>query len=357
MKTLVVITFICLFTSISEAQIKAIQAKKIAINFDKTIHLVFDEEIKYFNKGSEDILCSKVDEVPNILKIKANNENFTEETNITAITNSGLFYSFSIGYKKLIDKSTILYVEHDSTVIPEQLPISTSKNVHLIFPSKIKYTDTGNDQTVKLEPTGAANVIRFKAEFEDMPETNLSVYTEDGRFYSFNLKLDEGLNNFNYLIGKNGKALLGTENEQFLTECAQKASEKARTIYYIGLNKNKMEFYCSNIFIQNDILFFCCGIKNSSNINFNTDFVKCFVRDLKKLKNTTIQETEMMPLIKYNFREVVNSNQEIKFVLAFNKFTIPDKKKFEIEIFDKDGGRHLRFRIKNKPIINALKLN
>lgn len=342
-----------------EKDIRGINSQKLKINFDKTIHLVFPFNIKYFDVGSDNVLASVAEDIPFVLKIKANNENFKEETNISVITSIGSFYSFAIKYSKDIDGPTTVYVGKDTTIHPVRIPICDSKNVHLLFPNRIKYADIGNDQTVSLEKTDASNVIRFKANEANIFETNLSIITEDHAFYSFCLEYSPNPETFNYIIGTSpaSSAMLGINNEKILTGIAGEALQPGRKIYHIGLSKNKMEFYCKNIFIKEDILFFCLGIKNSSNIKFNIDFVKCFIRDIKRLKNTTVQETEMTPLIRHNFKEAISSKEENLFVLAFPKFTIPDKKKFEIEIFDRDGGRHLRFRIENNSIINAEKLN
>lgn len=342
--------------------VKPINSRSLQINFDNTIHLVFNENIKYFDRGSEDVLAKIAEsingtQIPNILQIKANNENYENETNISVITTNGLFYSFSINYSKEVQESTI-FVGTDSILVPTDIPVCNSKNVHLLFPGTVKYMDTGNEQSIILEKTDALNVIKFKANSDSIPETNLSVITEDDKFYSFILKYTDNPITYNYTIGTlpETKALLGNHNEKLLATIAEKALQQERKIYHIGLCKNKMEFYCSNIFIKNDILFFCFGIENTSNINFNIDFVKCFIKDIKRLKNTTIQEAELDPLIRYNYNDTVVNHNHNSFVLAFNKFTIPDKKKLEIELFDQDGGRHLRFKIENNSIINAEKL-
>jgi hypothetical protein len=41
-------------------------------------------------------------------------------------------------------------------------------------------------------------------------------------------------------------------------------------------------------------------------------------------------------------------------VVALPKFTIPDKKFFGIQLMEKDGGRHLHFKLYNRQIIRAI---
>ena len=85
----------------------------------------------------------------------------------------------------------------------------------------------------------------------------------------------------------------------------------------------------------------------------NIDFIKCFIKDKKTIKNSPEQEIESIPILTYKYLTTIDSNRSNTFVLAFPKFTIPDKKKFEVEIYDKDGGRHLAFTIKDDLIIDA----
>lgn len=41
------------------------------------------------------------------------------------------------------------------------------------------------------------------------------------------------------------------------------------------------------------------------------------------------------------------------YVIAFDKFTIPDDKFFRIEINEKNGGRHVLFDLENGDIVNV----
>ena len=41
------------------------------------------------------------------------------------------------------------------------------------------------------------------------------------------------------------------------------------------------------------------------------------------------------------------------FVVALEKFTIPDKKYFAIQMMEKNGGRHFLLKVRNKDIMKA----
>jgi hypothetical protein len=70
----------------------------ITVGYDKTTHLIFPHKIVYVDLGSADLLAEKVEQVENILKLKANVEGFST-TNLTVLTGSGNYFSFLVDYE------------------------------------------------------------------------------------------------------------------------------------------------------------------------------------------------------------------------------------------------------------------
>ena len=71
------------------------------------------------------------------------------------------------------------------------------------------------------------------------------------------------------------------------------------------------------------------------------------------MKNAIQQEVQYDPVQEKDFTKRIFGKSSNHFVLAFNKFTIPDDKVFEIEMFEKGGGRHMRLSIQNEYILSA----
>ena len=71
---------------------------------------------------------------------------------------------------------------------PYKLEVTYDKTSHLIFPTAIRYVDLGSEYLIAGKAEDAENVLRVKASVRDFEtETNFSVITNDGRFYSFNV--------------------------------------------------------------------------------------------------------------------------------------------------------------------------
>ena len=77
-------------------------------------------------------------------------------------------------------------VGFDRMIPPHALEVCYNKTTHIIFPAEITYVDLGNENLVAGLADGAKNVLRVKSAFKSFKqETNLSVITEDGSYYTF----------------------------------------------------------------------------------------------------------------------------------------------------------------------------
>jgi hypothetical protein len=96
----------------------------------------------------------------------------------TSITTGGDMFS---GYTRAIP--------YDRMIPPYGLEVTLDKTVHIIFPAPIRYVDLGNERLLAGKAGEAENVLRVKSAEERWEgETNMSVITDNGSFYTFNVK-------------------------------------------------------------------------------------------------------------------------------------------------------------------------
>lgn len=86
-----------------------------------------------------------------------------------------------------------------------------------------------------------------------------------------------------------------------------------------------VEFEINNIFIHNDILLFRISLRNRTQINYTIDFMRLYIQDAKKSKKTAIQQLEQNVLFTFDYPEDIPAHEKRTFIVAVNKFTIPDK--------------------------------
>ena len=75
---------------------------------------------------------------------------------------------------------------------PRKIEAGFTKTVHILFPSPVTYIDIGSMDIIAGKADGAENVVRVKAAVRNFAaETNLTVITEDGGFFTFDVHYAE----------------------------------------------------------------------------------------------------------------------------------------------------------------------
>ena len=263
----------------------------------------------------------------------------------------------------------------DRMVPPYGLEVTYDKTTHIIFPSAVRYVDLGSPNLVAGKADGAENVIRVKAvvrNFRD--ETNMSVITESGSFYTFNVKyadepllLNIEMKDFIHdgsKVNRPNNALdiylkeLGSESPK-LVQLINKSihKENKRHVKHIGSKAFGIQYLLRGIYTHNGLLYFHTQVRNQSNVPFEVDFVTFKIVDKKMMKRTAIQEQVIFPLRAYNYATVVAGNKEERTVFTLDKFTIPADKVLVVELNEKSGGRHQSFTVENEDIVRARVIN
>lgn len=263
----------------------------------------------------------------------------------------------------------------DRMVPPYGLEVTYAKTTHIIFPSAVRYVDLGSPNLVAGKADGAENVIRVKAvvrNFRD--ETNMSVITESGSFYTFNVKyadepllLNIEMKDFIHdgsKVNRPNNALdiylkeLGSESPK-LVQLINKSihKENKRHVKHIGSKAFGIQYLLRGIYTHNGLLYFHTQVRNQSNVPFEVDFVTFKIVDKKVMKRTAIQEQIVFPLRAYNYATLVAGNKDERTVFTFDKFTIPADKVLVVELNEKSGGRHQSFTVESEDIVRAKVIN
>lgn len=263
----------------------------------------------------------------------------------------------------------------DRMIPPYGLEVTYGKTTHIIFPSAVRYVDLGSPNLVAGKADGAENVIRVKAVVKNFrDETNMSVITESGSFYTFNVKyadepllLNIEMKDFIHdgsKVNRPNNALdiylkdLGSESPklvQLINRSIHK--ENKRHVKHIGSKAFGIQYLLRGIYTHNGLLYFHTQVRNRSNVPFEVDFVTFKIVDKKVMKRTAIQEQVVFPLRAHNYATLVAGNKDERTVFTFDKFTIPADKVLVVELNEKSGGRHQSFTVESEDIVRAKVIN
>ncbi|MFV0339127.1 MAG: conjugative transposon protein TraN [Parachlamydiaceae bacterium] len=266
-------------------------------------------------------------------------------------------------------------ITFDRMIPPYGLEVTFEKTVHVIFPAPIRYVDLGSSNIIAGKAGSSENVLRIKAAIRGFEtETNMAVITEEGSYYTFNIKYADEPEKLNIEMKDfmhDGIATNRPNNsmEIYLKELG---SESPRIVYlinrsihqndkrivkHIGSKRFGIQYLLKGIYSHNGLLYLHTQIKNSTNVPFDIDFIRFKIVDKKMVKQTAVQETVIYPLRAYNFISQVGANQTERTVFTIDKITIPNDKQLVIELFEKNGGRNQTFVIENDDLIRAEQIN
>jgi len=244
----------------------AVRSYALQLTYNKTSTIVFPASIVSVDRGSRDVIVQRLNDVKNVLQLKANRVGFVE-TNLSVISSDGILRHFTVSYAK------------NPTVLTIDLSSETSDNRKLLF--DVSLTDV--------------EIAKSK-----------SVISSDKRRAHFTNECDGGV----------CLSLLG-------------------------------------VYVKSDVMFYRMNITNKSDVDFNVELTKLYIRDKGRVKRTASQEIEILPISILGEIEKIPGNGKQEVIITIKKQMIPKSKFMMIELFEDNNGRHLNLAIKSKAVVNA----
>ncbi len=271
------------------------------------------------------------------------------------------------------------------------LGISATKTTHIIFPAKIREFDAGTDYVLAQVPESVSNVLRVKANEKSefctpgsTVETNMTIITDDGNLYSFLVRHQADPEVLNITIANNrladeqsartqginqasaivvmltsgptkGRTPYRTEvSDTELRQDCERIFERKGFIRRVGDSKLRISSHLKGLYVNGKVMYLQLTFQNDSDIDYDVDFVKFYLRDRDVLKRMAAQEVELTPYLTYpNDLRTIKANTDNKAIYALPLRTLGDDKVLEVELYERDGGRHLRFRVDSSELLKT----
>ena len=272
--------------------------------------------------------------------------------------------------------------ETPAEIRPLRIEAGFTKTVHILFPSPVTYIDIGSMDIIAGKADGAENVVRVKAAVRNFAaETNLTVITEDGGFFTFDVHYAENpaVSTVNLTVQEpqtkgvkeptaagdplspapvtKSRVLLrevGREKPATVKRMLSDIYRQNRTdVKGIRTKKYGIEVEVLGIYVFNDVIYMHTCISNDTNISFEVDARRFIVADRKLAKRTAQQQTPLEVLRVCNDPAVVRGHQRQRTVFALPKLTISDDKVLLLEIIEKNGARHQTVEIPAEELLEA----
>ena len=252
---------------------------------------------------------------------------------------------------------------------PISIEVGYTKTVHILFPSPVTYIDIGSMDILAGKADGAENVVRVKAAVRNFAaETNLTVITEDGGFYTFDARYTENPAVSTLEIPASDRTAgneAPPEGRVLLQEVGREKPATVKRMLSDIYRQNRqdtkgirtknygIEVEVCGIYVSNDVIYIHTLIRNETNISFEVDCRRFVVADRKLAKRTAQQQTAVDIIRVCNDPTIVRGRQQQRTVFALPKLTMPDDKVLLLEIVEKNGARHQTVEIDGKELLAA----
>jgi conjugative transposon TraN protein len=243
---------------------------------------------------------------------------------------------------------------------PSPLSVAFKKTSNLLFPYAIKSVNIGSKDVLGQIAKGVENILQLKAAKQGFDETNLTVVTSDGKFYSYILNYTDSPSELNIKVGENqnypkADAIFSykSDNEARIYDITAQIAAKKPILASVNDKKYDMKLSLAGLYVKGDKLYFQLALDNDSQVDYNIQAIRFYIKDKKRAKRTASQEIEQLPVEYAGNIEIVRGKSKQTAVLTLSRFTIPDKKLLHIEMMEANGGRHLGLKISNKIIMGA----
>lgn len=272
-------------------------------------------------------------------------------------------------------QDTVRTFSQRQVVEPYRVEVAFNKTLHILFPSEVVYVDLGSLDLIADKADGAQNVVRIKAAKQDFTEeTNFSVITADGCFYSFtavysenpsqlNIEMEDWLHKDPYSDFANRQMYIRLDELSGETPLTVNRimytilRRNVRDIKSVGSKRFGIEVLLRGVYVHGDLFYLHVSMRNRSKVAFDIDYIRFKICDRKTARRTAVQETFVNPVRVFDEIMRVDAEGMIRNVFVFRKFTIPDDKVLVMEVYERNGGRHQRFEIENSRLVGAREMD
>jgi conjugative transposon TraN protein len=243
------------------------------------------------------------------------------------------------------------------------LELSVRQTTSLVFPFPILSVDRGSGDVLAQVPEQTANVLQVKGAREHFPRTNLTVITTNGKLYSFPVGYAAApaalLISLDTLAAGGTPVLLpgGRLNEAQLDNIARQLAGDDRFYHGIQDKAGGMRFTLEGLYSKGNTLFYRLVLHNASSLPFEPETVRFATRDRRQARRTASQEVELLPYYAPDPNETLTEAGTANvFFFALERFPLGPGKEQVIELYERNGSRHLTLRLRDRHLSRACSL-
>jgi len=241
----------------------------------------------------------------------------------------------------------------------DTLKISGTYTIHVVFPSEIKYVEiTRKVINAKLvENSRNILALRASAPFDNI--TTISVLESSGQLHTFlveNVSVPKKLI-YDYRSPSTIKTEGNFAETRIMSRSGLQFSEKSllqrpQGLYHLGDRRDRIQFYCENIFIYGGETYFVFSLKNHSNIRYECKDFSFAIENGKGAKRELQTSKTLAPDNRFG-TIAVDPGAVKRIWYRVPKFTLDKGLVLNVTAYETAGSRNLSLQIAAKDVNSA----
>ncbi len=236
------------------------------------------------------------------------------------------------------------------------IPVTINKMTNLVFPGPVRTGVKVSPDILVQKVRGVENVFELKALRQGLAETNMTVYGTDGRVYEFVVRFEEAPAVLTYRVLPLGDAApvflsgLPAGEDRLARDAAALALREG--FLRVSARSGRVRLSLQGVYLQDSLQWLAFRCTNGSGIGYRPVFLRCFLRDRKRVKRRAEQEVEVSPV--FSHLPTIVAGREV-FALGFEPFVVPADKRLVVEMTGQDG-RTLLLKVRGKVLLRGKRL-
>ncbi|MFA0960295.1 DUF4138 domain-containing protein [Roseivirga sp. BDSF3-8] len=241
--------------------------------------------------------------------------------------------------------------------LPDTLHITWHKTTWLVFDAPIRAVDRGAPYVMaQREPENPA-MLKVKAGQKGFPESNLTVLTKKG-LHAFIVRYSEAPADMLYQASEaslNQKPTKDDTLQAYNKAVRTKAPYLTRGDRCLGAG-----LYLQGMYVEDSLMFLDLLMVNQSAFDYTIERLRFTEEDRKRSKRTALYEKHHTPVnIYYEQEGHTSAGEWQRIVVVLPAFTLPEKRRLQIRMAEKGGGRSLAITLparlfkRAKPLITS----
>lgn len=238
------------------------------------------------------------------------------------------------------------------------VPVTVRKMTNLIFPVDVAAGVRVSRDVLVQKVKGVENVVELKALTRDFAPTNLSVYGDDGRLYSFVLHYVEDTTVLDYRVV--GDSALGVVRLSGWPVSPEQLRADARRLVVSGgflhrrVAGDGLGVTLTGVYAQDSLLWLILDLRDKTPMGIRRVSLRLYTQEKKTVKRTASQELEISPVYSEGVGALAGLGRSAVAV-AIRPLFLRRGRRLVVVIADAAGDRQVVLRVKGKVLAGARK--